>query len=443
MTMPEHPIISIIGAGSINWGRGIALDLMLDPTLDGAEIRLMDINRERLQLVYRYLVAAMEIHGWRKTLTATDELEPALRGATHIITGISVGGDHLWRFDAMFPQTWGIYQAVGDTVGPGGAMRALRHAPPLMHIARTLARVGAPGATVLQVSNPMNVLSGAMGRVPGIQVFGFCHGFDDTENIIARTLEVPRAEVSVKLAGNNHFVAADEITISGRTYTQDTIPGLFPRLSDGAFREMFFHRYGVYIGNCQRHPAEFVPGFLCREHGFGRTWGIDPMPGEVDPANPNRADHAFTSLSRTLDDAIANPATHGPASWQISASREPLNRIISALHHGSTFATHLNVANQGAIAGVPDAANIEVYCTISNRRIERRKVSFPASFTAEVARVAQEQELLARACESYDEDLIVEALLLDALVPKDRDAIRRMVRAMVAYQSDLIHALVR
>jgi alpha-galactosidase len=441
--MPGHPIISIIGAGSINWGRQIAIDLMLDPTLDGAEIRLMDIDRERLDLVHRYLAAALAAHGWRKTLAATCELDTALRGATHLITGISVGGDHLWRFDAMFPQIWGIYQAVGDTVGPGGAIRALRHAPPMMRIARTLAQVGAPGATVLQVTNPMNVLCGAMSRVQGIQVLGFCHGFDDTENIIARALGVPRPEVSVKLAGNNHFIAADEITVSGRAYDQAGIRTLFPRLADGVFREMFFHRYGVYVGNYQRHPAEFVPGFLTREHGFGRTWDIAPIAGEVDPANPSRQDDAMGALRRTLDDAAADPAALGASSWRIAASREPLNRIISALHHGTTFATHLNVANQGAIAGVADAANIEVHCTIANRRIERRRVAFPSSFTAEVARVAHEQELLARACESYDEDLMVEALLLDALVPKDRDAVRRMVRAMVAYQSDLILAPTR
>lgn len=437
--MTTSLIIPIVGAGSLNWGRQIALDLLLDTTLDGAEIRLMDIDSDRLNLVYRYVSDACAAFGWKKTVTATTDLNEALTHATHVVTGISVGGDHLWRFDAMFPQIWGIYQSVGDSIGPGGAIRALRHAPPLMHVARTLARRGKPGATIIQVSNPMNVLTGAMSRVDGIQVLGFCHGFDDTENIIAQTLNVPRHDVAVKLAGNNHFVAADEITISGRTYNQATIPSLFPGIADCPLREVFFKRFGVYIGNHIRHPAEFVSDVLTRENGFGKNLGIAPIAGEIDPARESRQDNAIGSLKRALDDAEREPATKGPQSWSIAASREPINYIISALHHGTTFSTHLNITNQGAIAGVARDANIEVYCTIANRRIERRNVSFPAAFTAEVARIAREQEILARACERYDEDLVVEALLLDALIPNDPDAVRRMVRGMVAYQSDLIH----
>lgn len=432
------PVIAIVGAGSLVWGRQIALDLLLEPTLDGATIRLMDVDASRLALVHRYISLALQSRGWRKTVVATTDLDAALKGATHVVTGISVGGDALWRFDAMFPQIFGIYQAVGDTIGPGGAIRALRHAPPLMHIARTLARVGAPGATLIQVSNPMNVLCGAMASVEGIQVLGFCHGFDDTEQIIAQTLGVPRADVRVKLAGNNHFVAADEIRIGTRVYDQTAIHSLFPRIADGLFREVFFHRYGVYIGNHLRHPAEFVPDVLTREHGFGRAWGIPPIAGEVDPANPSRQDHSQQDLQRLVDAAEKGVAGAGPDGWQIAASREPLNHIISALHHGTDFATHLNLPNRGAITGVDDAASIEVHCTITQRRIERRKVTFPAAFTREVARVAQEQALLARACAAFDEHLIVEALMLDALVPKDRNLILRMIRAMIHYQREWI-----
>jgi alpha-galactosidase/6-phospho-beta-glucosidase family protein len=114
--------------------------------------------------------------------------------------------------------------------------------------------------------------------------------------------------------------------------------------------------------------------------------------------------------------------------------------IISALHHGTGFSTHLNLANQGAIAGVDDDACCEIPCAILNRRIERRQVRFPARFTAEVVRIAREQSLLAQACDQFSEDLLVEALMLDALVPKDRDLIRRILRPMLDYQRQFIAA---
>jgi alpha-galactosidase/6-phospho-beta-glucosidase family protein len=42
------PVLTIVGAGSINWGRHIVVDMMLNPDLAGAEIRLMDLNEHRL-----------------------------------------------------------------------------------------------------------------------------------------------------------------------------------------------------------------------------------------------------------------------------------------------------------------------------------------------------------------------------------------------------------
>jgi alpha-galactosidase/6-phospho-beta-glucosidase family protein len=50
----EQPIIVIVGAGSLNWGRHIVVDLMLNPDLADAEIRLFDLNPERLAMVHEW-----------------------------------------------------------------------------------------------------------------------------------------------------------------------------------------------------------------------------------------------------------------------------------------------------------------------------------------------------------------------------------------------------
>jgi len=54
-TAMNHPVIAIVGAGSLVWGRTIVVDLMTNPDLDGAEIRLIDVIPERLQLVHEWL----------------------------------------------------------------------------------------------------------------------------------------------------------------------------------------------------------------------------------------------------------------------------------------------------------------------------------------------------------------------------------------------------
>src|SRR5690348_14413306 len=101
--------IVTIGAGSIVWGPTINTDFLVNPELDGAELVLMDINAETLDLVQRFLERLIRENGFKKTITATTDLEEALRDADYVLTAISVGGDRLWRYDAIFPQVYGIF----------------------------------------------------------------------------------------------------------------------------------------------------------------------------------------------------------------------------------------------------------------------------------------------------------------------------------------------
>jgi alpha-galactosidase/6-phospho-beta-glucosidase family protein len=70
--------------------------------------------------------------------------------------------------------------------------------------------------------------------------------------------------------------------------------------------------------------------------------------------------------------------------------------------------------------------------------VHRPQVEFPESVTVEIERVARSQQLLTRCCAHYDEDLLVESLRLDALMPKDEGKIRRLIREMVDFQKHFI-----
>lgn len=58
--------------------------------------------------------------------------------------------------DVHMPERLGIYQSVGDTAGPGGAMRALRTIPMYVEIAQAI-RAYAPKAWVINYTNPMSL----------------------------------------------------------------------------------------------------------------------------------------------------------------------------------------------------------------------------------------------------------------------------------------------
>jgi len=445
----SHPVIAIVGAGSLNWGCLIVVDILLNPDLQDAEIRLIDVLPERLAMVHAWCDFARRSLNGSQRITAHTDLREGLRGATACLTAISVGGDRLWRYDSMHPQLDGIFQPVGDTTGPGGAVRALRHAPAMRRIAQTLAEVGRPDALLLQLTNPLNALTACIDQIPGIRVFGFCHGYHDTEHLIACALGlIPRhlawnndwrtnaPVIRVELAGNNHFVFADKLQIGERVYCQAEIHELTPGIFDGPFREAVWSRYGVLVGNNTRHPIEFLPNFADRKSDFGRAWGVLPIAGEIDPLGPDRHDTNRERIEAALAGARRDFAA--TAGWNLRHSHEPVAEILAAFHTGKRFDAHLNLRNNGAIHGLADDLHLEMYCRIENGGVHRPQVSLPDGITAEIARVGRSQLLIAECCERFDEERLVEAMLLDALMPKDERLIRRLLREMVAFQHELI-----
>jgi alpha-galactosidase len=440
--------IATIGAGSVVWGPTINTDFLLNTGLDGAELMLMDVNGETLGLVKRHLERLVAERGLRKTIRATTDLTEALRDADYVLTAISVGGDRIWRYDALFPQVYGVFQPVGDTIGPGGLMRALRHAPALLKVGRTMLDVARPGAPLIQLTNPMNPLCAALESLDGLTVYGICHGVDDTEAIFSKQLGVPKEQVRIEAAGNNHFIFCTEIRVGDEVYDQERFLELTPRVFDTPLREEVFRRYGALVANYCRHPIEFMPGFVTLEHEFGRRWGVSPIASEIDPMRGERQDRARELLEQAIgqpepiawrdptDRRWAGLELNGQGRAEAGHSREIVDDFLVALENRGDFFIHLNLRNDGAIEGVPDEHNVELPVVFEDGKLRRKPVRFRnEAVTREVARVGREQYLLAQACVSGDVDLLIEALAMDALVPS-ADVAARLVREMIAFEKD-------
>lgn len=435
--------IATIGAGSLIWGPTVNTDFLLHPALDGAELMLMDVNPATLELVRRFAERVRAERGSAVTINATTDRDVALRNADYVLVAISVGGDAMWQYDAVYPQRYGIVQTMGDTVGPGGLMRALRHIPVLLDIGADMQRLSRPNAVMIQLTNPMNPICKALDSLEGIRVVGVCHGAWDTEAIIARQLAVPKDEVEVRAAGNNHNIYATEISVAGETWRGDDLAAIAPRLFDKPFRREVWRRYGGYVGNNTRHPIEFLPDFLTEQWDFGRAWGATPIRGWDDPFFNPRHD----TPRRELERAIGDPR---PIQWDeerlpgtlrfdedgrvhIRHSHEIIDNLIAALEHGDEIKLHLNLANDGAIAGVGAEHNVEMPVTVRGETIKRSSIVLPEKVTEQVRRVAEEQTLIAEGARLGDKGLLMDALSMDALVP-DRRTAERLLHEMGDHQ---------
>ncbi len=112
--------IAYIGGGSRGWAWTLMGDLASEPALRGT-VRLYDIERQAAETNARIgnaLSAREDAPGkWRYEVA--DSLASALRGADVVVASILPGGFEEMASDVHAPEAFGIWQAVGDTTGPG------------------------------------------------------------------------------------------------------------------------------------------------------------------------------------------------------------------------------------------------------------------------------------------------------------------------------------
>jgi len=130
----------IAGAGGATFPPRLLGDLCQSAPLAGSTAVLFDPDPVRLEVMAglaRRMVAHRDadLH-----IEATVERAEALAGARFVVSTFAVGGLRPWAEDNRIPFAHGIYQTVGDTVGPGGLSRALRTVPALVELAQDMER---------------------------------------------------------------------------------------------------------------------------------------------------------------------------------------------------------------------------------------------------------------------------------------------------------------
>ena len=207
-----------------------------------------------------------------------------------MVLSISTGGLDATALDLEIPARYGVVQTVGDTVGPGGLFSGLRNIPVVVEIARAMEEYCAD-AVLLNLTNPLTVLTRAVSKATSIVSVGLCHELFSTLGMLSTMFEVPEESINVRVAGVNHFIWVTEVAVRGRDVTGEA----FRRISGGEAREIslsdaegdtdpFTNTWGFRTELCRlygylpaagdRHVCEFLPGYLRDEKsGSGSTSG--------------------------------------------------------------------------------------------------------------------------------------------------------------------------
>ena len=184
--------IAFTGAGSSVFAKNILGDSMLSPALHDAHIALYDVSKTRLDQSRRILETLnRNINKGRAKFPAhlgKSQRKTALRNAAYVVNAIQVGGyEPSTVIDFEIPKKYGLRQTIADTLGIGGIFRTLRTAPVVRAFARDMEQV-CPQALLLNYTNPMCTVTGAIAHGSSIRTVGLCHSVQSCATTLLRQL---------------------------------------------------------------------------------------------------------------------------------------------------------------------------------------------------------------------------------------------------------------
>src|SRR3954468_1782639 len=428
------PKIAFVGAGSTVFTRNLVGDVLTLPELaDTTTIALMDIDAERLrasELLTRRLV---EGRGAGARVEATLDRSAALDGADYVVTSFQVGGYRPSTVvDFEVPKRFGLRQTIGDTLGVGGIMRALRTIPVLLDVCRDMERL-CPDALLLQYVNPMAMLGWAVAEASDVRCVGLCHSVQHTAAELAADVGRPVEELRYDVAGINHmafFLRLEDA--AGR----DLYPDLHRVIDEGRVPDRNRVRYevmrhlGFFVTESSEHFAEYVPWFV----KAGRPDLIERFNIPLDEY-PRRCEAQIAGWEALRTRVEAGEELTAARSQEYGAD------ITRACETGEPFAFNGNVPNRGLIDNLPDDCCVEVPCVAGERGVAPKAVgALPRHLAALMQTNVNVQGLTVDAALTGNRESICHAAMLDPHTAAELtlDEIAALVDDLLAAHGDLV-----
>ena len=432
--------ITFMGAGSTVFVRNVLGDCMCSDALKDWEYALYDIDATRLEESYEIISAMNETKGGYARITkhlGVENRKEALRGARFVINAIQVGlYDPCTIIDFEVPKKYGLRQTIGDTLGIGGIMRALRTIPVMDDFAKDMREV-CPNALFLNYTNPMAMLSGYMQRYTGIETVGLCHSVQVCSEKLLKKLGMEdklegRREL---IAGINHMGWLLELEDKDGN---DLYPEVRRRalekneaaMKDGAekhddmVRMDYIRRFGYYCTESSEHNAEYNMYYIKSKYPeLIERYNI-PL-----DESPRRCVNQIAGWAKERDELKTGKHLDH------QRTKEYASYIMESIVNNTPYEIGGNVLNKGGlIENLPQDACVEVPCLVNGKGVHPCRVGrLPVQCAAMNMTNINVQLLTIEAAVTRKKEHIYQAAMLDPHTGSelDMDTIVRMVDDLI------------
>ena len=155
-TEMQHPKVVVIGAGSLFFGRQAVWQMVHSPILNQGTLALVDTDPKRLDAMSTLAEKVIAYNDVPLTLETASDWKDVLPGADFVVLSFAEDTVRYRGIDCILSEKYGIRMCSGDTIGPGGIMRAMREFPVILDAVKDIEAL-CPDAWVINYINPSSV----------------------------------------------------------------------------------------------------------------------------------------------------------------------------------------------------------------------------------------------------------------------------------------------
>ena len=419
--------LAVIGAGSSYCPELMQGLIRRRETLPLDELRLTDIDPTRLAVVGEFCERVLLSYGLSPRITRSTDLGRALDGADYIVTQIRAGKLEARIRDEKIPLAYGMIGQ--ETTGIGGFVNALRTIPQMERIAEAVERY-APGAWLINFSNPSGIVTEYLCNHTNIKAVGLCNLPIGTQERIAKLLGLPMERVRLETVSLNHCGAITAVWVDG----QNVLPQLLaPRSLDLAEEnDAWVKNYRPIIELLGAIPNDYLQYFFHRERKLLELSAAPQTRGEACVEIESRLFSYYADERNT-----AVPAMLSERGGHLYS--EAAIALIASLSGAAPGHHVVDVQNLGTLGFLANDCVIETSCFVERNSIRRNPIRSAANpvLSSLLIAVKEYEQLAVHAALSGDRAAALRALACNPITA-DLDQCAPCLEEMLAQNRSLL-----
>ena len=368
--------------------------------LDVDEFVLEDVDPERREVVGGMARRMLARQGFEGRLEVTGDLDTAVRGADYVLIQIRVGGQEERLRDETAPLACGCIGQ--ETTGAGGFAKAMRTVPVVLEIAERVRAIAAPGAWIVDFTNPVGIVTRAL-LDGGHRAVGLCNVAIGFQRSFAGWLGVEPERVVVDQVGLNHLTWVRRVLLD----EEDVLPRLLAEHGDELAEELELPRR--LLDELGAVPSYYLRYFYAHDAVLREQLDSEPRAAVVQDIERNLLDLYRDPTDDERPDLLMQ---RGGAYYSEAALG-----LITSLTTGDGAIHEVDIRNDGTLAGLADDDVIEVPARVGRDGPEPLpQTPLAPELLGLVQHVAAYERLTLRAALSRDPTDARKALLAHPLI---------------------------